>query len=853
MGAMSGPPLAFSSPLVGRRDALARLRARLDGGVRLVTLVGPGGIGKTRLARELLLERPAGVFCDLAPATSGGDVAAAVARALDVRGGDGDLVARVAAALRGREAPLVVLDNCEQVSAAAAETVGVWMAAAPSARFVATSRQPLGLPAEAVEPVEPLRAEEAARLFRARAPVPVPDAALPRVEAVVGHLEGLPLAIELAAARLAVLSIEALDDRLRDRFRVLRDPTAPPDARHGTLWRAIDWSWQLLDEGEQQGLACCAVFAGEFDLEAAEAVLPDAPPAMDVVQSLLHKSLVRLIPGRAPRFALFESVRAYAAERLEASGGGAAAEARHAAWFLARGEDWAAGAYGPDGAACLDALEGAREELRAVGRRAADAGTALRAALALSPLLSTRDAPGTHAEALGAALARGEAAPDLLARAHMEHGRALRHAGRLAEGEAAMRRAVSLACAAGDPRAEAAATAQLANLLIMANRPEDAQAEAERAQALASAHGEARAECLAMAALALVALNAGRLDEAQRWCEAELRRLEAVGDPRLTGITLMFLADVHQDRGELERACALLDRAQAVCAAAGLRATEATARATLGNVHHLQGRLDEARAAYEGARAVVAAHGEPRLESFLRLYAGLLEAEQGALDDAERSLGEAARLNALVGEARYAGLIDAARAAVLAQRGRAAEAEAALADAGAALERAADAALARVLEVPRGLLDLAGGAVEAARARLAVVRDAPSFDARLLGRLLANGVARADAEASAWRVARDGRRFAPPGGDAVSLEHRAPLVLLLAALVDRRASQPGAGMKVPDLALAGWPGERLLPEAAANRVHVALSTLRRLGLAPLIRRDGGAYRLDPAVPLRVED
>jgi predicted ATPase len=851
MGAMSGPPLAFFSPLVGRRDALARLRARLDGGVRLVTLVGPGGIGKTRLARELLAERPAGVFCDLAPATTAAEVAAAVARALDVQGGDGDLVARVAAALRGREAPLVVLDNCEQVIASAAETVGAWLSAAPSARFVATSRQPLGLPAEAVEPVEPLQAEEAARLFRARAPVPVPDAALPRVEAVVGHLEGLPLAIELAAARLSVLSLEALDERLRDRFRVLRDPTAPADARHGTLWRAIDWSWQLLNEAEQRGLACCAVFAGEFDLEAAEAVLPEEPPAMDVIQSLVHKSLVRLIPGKAPRFGLFDSVRAYAAERLEASRRDV--EARHAAWYLARGETWASGAYGPGGPACLDALEGAREELRAVGRRAPDAETALRAALALSPLLSTRDSPVAHAEALGAAIARGEAPAGLLARAHMEHGRALRHMGRVPEGEAAMRRAVALAQAAGDARAEAAATAQLANLLIMASRPDDAHAEAERARALASEAGEGRAECLAMAALALLALNAGRLDEAQRWCEAELERLRDVGDARLIGITLMFLADVHQDRGELDQARAVLERAQAVCVAAGLRALEATARATLGNVHHLQGRLDEARAAYGAMRAVVAAHGEPRLECFQRLYTGILDAEQGALDDAERALGEAARLNAITGEARYGGLIDAALAAVLALRGRRSEAEAALADAATALERAADAALARVLEVPRGLLDLAVGANAEARARLAIVTDVPSFDVRLLGRLLSAGLERAEADARAWRVARDGRRFVPPGADPVSLEHRAPLVLLLAALIERRATQPGVGMRVPELALAGWPGERLLPEAAANRVHVALSTLRRLGLAPLIRRDGGAYRLDPSVPLQVED
>ena len=268
---------------VGRIAELQALAQELDAGARLVTVVGPAGTGKTRLAcrygRAWLGDWPGGVyFCDLSEARSVDGVFFAVAMALEVPLGKGDPGVQIGHVIASRGRCLVILDNFEQITEHAQATVGHWLDRAANAAFVVTSRERLHLAGEAIFPIEPLPlASDALELFAARARAQRPDFVLndanrAAVAEVVRLLDGLPLAIELAAARVRIFSPAQLVERMRDRFRLLAGARGAA-ARQATLKAAIDWSWDLLAPWEQAALGQCSVFEGGFTLEAAEAVL----------------------------------------------------------------------------------------------------------------------------------------------------------------------------------------------------------------------------------------------------------------------------------------------------------------------------------------------------------------------------------------------------------------------------------------------------------------------------------------------------------------------------------------------------------------------------------------------------
>ncbi|WP_030196729.1 BTAD domain-containing putative transcriptional regulator [Streptomyces sp. NRRL S-87] len=408
---------------VGRGDDIRVIGEDLAG-ARLVTLLGPGGAGKTRLSQEAaetsgIGDRwPDGVWlAELAPVDDPDDVPEAVVSALGAR--ETKLRGAAAEELRamtdrtgddpvlrlvehcGRRRMLLLLDNCEHVIGAAARLAEELLARCPGLQILATSREPLGVPGELLRPVEPLPDPMALRLFADRGAAARPGFALaedPDAAAeICRRLDGLPLAIELAAARLRLLTPRQIADRLDDRFRLLTSGARTVLPRQQTLRAVVDWSWELLDGPERAVLRRLSVFAGGCDLAAAEAVCADhaaaapaaaGPPSAtavdpvdpldvpDVLGSLVDKSLVVASvggPGEM-RYRLLETVAEYAAERLgEVAGDRAAAERRHLVHYreLARATDPLLRGAGQR--AALERLGTEYENLRTALRRAAAA------------------------------------------------------------------------------------------------------------------------------------------------------------------------------------------------------------------------------------------------------------------------------------------------------------------------------------------------------------------------------------------------------------------------------------------------------------------------------------------------
>ncbi|MFF5187185.1 BTAD domain-containing putative transcriptional regulator [Streptomyces sp. NPDC000345] len=327
---------------VGREAEHARISEALSE-TRLVTLTGPGGAGKTRLAIEAARARaePSGpgaartrvdvCFVELAPLTEGARVPYAVLTALGVREGfrtpAGDATDRLLAALQEREV-LLVLDNCEHLVQDTARLSALLLAGCPGVRVPATSRESLGITGEVLVPVPPLPPDPAARLFVDRARAVRPGfGGHARVAGICAALDGLPLAIELAAARLRTLTPGELADRLDDRFRLLSRGDRSKAPRHRTLRAVVEWSWDLLDEEERELARRLTVFAGGATLEAVEAVCR-LPYPEDVLASLVEKSFLEVCEGR---YRMLETIRVFAAgERT----GEADLRDAHAGYFL---------------------------------------------------------------------------------------------------------------------------------------------------------------------------------------------------------------------------------------------------------------------------------------------------------------------------------------------------------------------------------------------------------------------------------------------------------------------------------------------------------------------------------------
>ncbi|MEU6670268.1 BTAD domain-containing putative transcriptional regulator [Streptomyces sp. NPDC046727] len=378
---------------VGRETDIRAIGADL-GGARLVTLLGPGGAGKTRLSQEAAeavrhTVRDGVWLAELAPVDDPDAVPQAVLTAIGARetvlhGAGVDSMRAVSdrhddplerlVEHCARRRMLIILDNCEHVVDAAARLTEGLLARCPELTVLATSREPLGVPGELVRPVEPLPEPVALRLLADRGAAARPGFRTeddPEACAeICRRLDGLPLAIELAAARLRMLTPRQIADRLDDRFRLLTSGSRTVLPRQQTLRAVVDWSWDLLDAGERDVLARLSVFAGGCDLAAAEAVC--GPAALDALGSLVDKSLVVAAPAAdgGMRYRLLETVAEYAAERLTETGRRTEAEHAHLTYYreLARTTDPLL--RGPEQRAAIDRIQLEYENLRTALRHA---------------------------------------------------------------------------------------------------------------------------------------------------------------------------------------------------------------------------------------------------------------------------------------------------------------------------------------------------------------------------------------------------------------------------------------------------------------------------------------------------
>ncbi|MFF4398056.1 ATP-binding protein [Streptomyces sp. NPDC001480] len=328
------------NPLLGRDADIAAVAGLLRD-ARVVTVTGPGGLGKTRLSHAVsrAAEQPLVHFVPLAGVTADEDVAGEVASAVGAGegrqfAGAGDAVSGIVAVL-GTGPALLVLDNCEHVLAGAAGLVQALVSRSKELRVLATSRAPLRLTSESVYALPELSLDTSVELFaqRARAARPGVDLPADRVAEICRHLDGLPLAVELAAARVRVLSVADIAGRLKDRFALLRGGARDAPERHRTLRAVVEWSWNLLEDDGRAALRALSVFPGGFTVDAAEYVLGETVGALDLLEQLAGQSLIRVEDSPSGvRFHMLETVREFSAARRAEAGEDEAVTGRFLSW-----------------------------------------------------------------------------------------------------------------------------------------------------------------------------------------------------------------------------------------------------------------------------------------------------------------------------------------------------------------------------------------------------------------------------------------------------------------------------------------------------------------------------------------
>jgi predicted ATPase/predicted negative regulator of RcsB-dependent stress response len=853
------------------------LHARLaEPGVTV--LVGPPGVGKSHLVRSYVETRWARESmqpCYWVDTTSCGDVnqlCTAIATELELpEDGSSELparMARVGRGLAGRGEALLVLEHFDALVHEATALIASLAQVAPRARILITSRVRLGLD-DATQAIGPLalpassasadvQASPAVQMLLHRASrYRFREQDAEALEALVRALDGLPLALELAARRLSVLSPRALVERLASGLDLLSTKAEPGKAAV-TLRDVIDRSWRDLSAAEKALLAQCAAFRGSFDIAALEAVqsLEGGDDALlDLLAALLDKSLVQELdtPSGERRFAMLETIRKFAFEQLADAD---AVLMRHAQYY----------SEGRLDEEDLDNL------LAAYGFAASlpvEQGLGLRVRLLLSllpwakSLLSAEQCLARLDDTLAIVLARGDVEPESLASLLYARAVARQQSGRLEEARDDLARGLAvlaesrsetrgqLLCQLGMLQQaqgqldEAGASFEQAHALLPAlRRPElegrvqfgfgllrhsqgrldAARTHYEQAADRYRVAGAKDAEAQTLAYLAALLLQRGQLLEARARYHDALALRGSEGDKKLAAMILGNLAILEQEEGEHARAADYLERGLLAARAAGDRLLEGHVLGYRGCLAHEMGDLPGAQRHYEHALAVLREVKDRRLEGIFLGCLGSIHAARDLAQSAQEAFDRAEHELAGLGDEGALGALSVHRAHLLIARARQPE---------------------QREEVRVACLAAAQAACDAARSdALFGASDDLRFAVRVLTKAL-------DADALVVELDDDGVcAIKPRGGSRQDLSTRIPLRRIVGALVALHRSEPGVALPDEALIEAAWPGERIAHEASMNRLKVALATLRKLGLRELMLRRAGGYLLDPAVKVR---
>ena len=676
-----------AEPLIGRAAELADLHQLLGSGERLITLLGPGGVGKSRLAREAARQQVSTYrgrvwVADLSSVKNVEGLCLAVSESLGVAlPAAGSPVDAVGVVLAGRRECLLVLDNVEQLAKEIGPVVLAWNAAARDAHLLICSRVALGVEAEKKYEVGPLPFDgddesDAMRLFHERVRVINPNFPTGRwardmVRELVRRLDGMPLAIELAAAQMADAPLESLRETAR------LQSSAGGSGQFVAIDQAFEASWGQLTDEERAALAQCTVFVSGFAAGAALDVLRlpghagDAhrEAVLQVLHRLRSRSLLRVsfpLKSDQARYGMYESIRARVINRLPQEE--VRARKRHASWYLRLGETL--GPAAEKGAAVLDLLTAERDNLVGawewwLAQGGDGVKQALRVLLALDALFLVRGPYGAHLSMLDAVLEKlkhpADRAPGLEARA-----RVLLTRGRLKEAGADLDEVLSQPL---PPDAEGRALAYSGSLRKQEGALPEAQALYERALTLLKETKDVRMQGRVFANLGALAQEQGRLDDAEDLSAAALKLHRLAQDRRFEGVTLSNLAVLQQARGEWAAAEESCTKAIAVHRELGNRRSEGIAVTNLADLERDRSGNARAMALYRRAVAVHREVGNRRFEAICLLNQALLLLEQATLEPAAEALDEALGLFHVVGDKRHAGLTLGARGALRARRG----------------------------------------------------------------------------------------------------------------------------------------------------------------------------------------
>jgi serine/threonine protein kinase/predicted ATPase/predicted negative regulator of RcsB-dependent stress response len=674
-----------SERFVGRTAELAHLSAWLGSGARLVVVWGPAGIGKTRLVLQASRDGQRSQnelveFADLGQAQNLDDVIRIVAQQLatSTRGseGPGQVIGR---ALGRLGKGLVVLDGVEHLARELGEAIDDWRRVAPDVCFVVTSRQRLPWTGALSLELGPLPIQEpgegsglpdrmdallspAAELFIDRVRQSEPDFALTPalsrgIENAVSLLEGIPLAIELAAAQVGLLGLGGVLQRLSKQLDLLGRPTLAPDRRHASMRAALRASVELLNDPERQAFAQCAVFSGSFTLEAAEAVLlPESTAVLDLLEALRNKSLLASDPQAGttePRLFLFSVIREYALSELRALDGEVALRARHGAYYSRRAVELSAPAR-RDGETLKRIERDADNLLAAVDWALFKPEPALRlgleALLSLEPVITARGPLPAYLRLIEAALARASTSADsseqrLSARVRQLRARLAATSGRYDAARSDLEQVLATARAQADGKLEAAALLDLGVALHLERALLPARAHYEMALALLGQAHDPELEARCYGNIGAILHDGEHLTEAATYYFRAIQLLEECGERRMRGNFLNNLAVLEQELGETARARKHYETALVLLADAGDSRLLAITLGNLGVLEELAADWASARRCHERALALLEPLDDRHSEALCLARLGAALAMLGDVVAADSSLNRALSLS----------------------------------------------------------------------------------------------------------------------------------------------------------------------------------------------------------------